>query len=72
MALLNVVSVGQVHLFWRAELLHEDFEPGPESLEARLFAAEEIPWDELAFRTVRRALEHCLGGSTALLSERVG
>jgi len=71
-ALLNVVSVGQVHLFWRAELLHEDFEPGPESLEARLFAAAEIPWDELAFRTVRRALEHCLGGSTALLSERVG
>ena len=26
--------------------------------EAKLFTEEEIPWDEIAFRTVREALEH--------------
>ena len=55
--LLNVVRVGQVHLFYRARLLDTDFAPGPETIEAQLFAEDEMPWDELAFRTVRRTLE---------------
>ena len=49
--------VGQVHLFYRARMLHADFVPGPESLEAKLFAEEEVPWDEIAFRTTRMTLE---------------
>ncbi len=53
----NVVQAGQVHFFYRARLLDVDFNPGPESLEARLFREEEIPWDELAFRTVRETLQ---------------
>ncbi len=56
-SVLNVVRVGQVHLFYRARLLDTAFDPGEESLEARLFHEHEIPWDELAFRTVRRTLE---------------
>jgi hypothetical protein len=32
--------------------------PGSESLEARLFREDEVPWDELAFRTVRETLQH--------------
>ena len=52
-SLLNVVKVGQVHLFYRARLLSTQFDPGPESLEARLFAEHEIPWDESASRTTR-------------------
>jgi ADP-ribose pyrophosphatase YjhB (NUDIX family) len=55
--LLNVVRVGQVHLFYRARLLDTDFAPGPETIEARLFGEGEIPWDEVAFRTSRRTLE---------------
>jgi ADP-ribose pyrophosphatase YjhB (NUDIX family) len=55
--LLNVVRVGQVHLFYRARMLSEHLAPGPETLEARLFREDEIPWDGLAFRTVRRTLE---------------
>ena len=31
--------------------------PGSETLEARLFAEDEIPWDEIAFRTVRETLQ---------------
>jgi ADP-ribose pyrophosphatase YjhB (NUDIX family) len=54
--LLNVVRVGQVHLFYRAALRDTDFAPGPETIEARLFREDEIPWDDLAFRTVRETL----------------
>jgi len=56
--LLNVVRVGQVHLYYRARLLSDAFDPGHETLEARLFAEDEIPWEELAFRTVKETLEH--------------
>ena len=55
-SVLNVVRVGQVHLFYRARMLDTHLDPGPETLEARLFREDEIPWDELAFRTVRETL----------------
>ena len=57
-SLLNVVRVGQVHLFYRARLCDTDFAPGPETIEAQLFQEHEIPWDQLAFRTVRETLQH--------------
>ena len=56
-SLLNVPRVGQVHLFYRAALLSDQFNPGYETMEARLFTEEEVPWDELAFRTVKETLE---------------
>jgi ADP-ribose pyrophosphatase YjhB (NUDIX family) len=55
---LDVVRVGQVHLFWRARMLDAHLAPGPETIEARLFREDEVPWDQIAFRTVRRTLEH--------------
>ena len=55
-ALINVARVGQVHLFYMAKLLSPYFAPGIESMEARLFTEAEIPWDEIAFRTVRETL----------------
>ncbi len=54
---INVVRVGQVHLFYRAQLRDTDFAPGPETIEAKLFCEDEIPWDEIAFRTVRVTLQ---------------
>ena len=56
--LVNVARVGQVHLFYRARLLSDQFNPGTETMEARLFTETEIPWDEIAFRTVKETLEH--------------
>jgi len=53
---MNVVRVGQVHLFYRARMLDTHLDPGPETIEARLFREDEVPWDELAFRTVRDTL----------------
>ena len=57
-SLLNVARVGQVHMFYRARLTSDQFNPGTETIEARLFSEEEIPWDEIAFRTVKETLEH--------------
>jgi len=56
-SVLSVPRVGQVHLFYRARLLSEQFDPGFETMEARLFTEAEIPWDEIAFRTVRETLQ---------------
>ena len=55
---MSVPRVGQVHLYYRARLLSEHFDPGFETVEARLFTEDQIPWDEIAFRTVRETLEH--------------
>ena len=55
--LLNVAQVHQVHLFYLARMTDLDFEAGIESLEVQLFAEAEIPWDELAFPTIRKTLE---------------
>ncbi len=54
---MSVPRVGQVHLYYRARLTSDVFDPGHETLEARLFHEHEIPWDELAFRTVRETLQ---------------
>ncbi len=54
---LNVARIGQLHLYYRARLLDIDFAPGPETIEARLFTEAQIPWEELAFRTVRETLK---------------
>ena len=54
---MNVVRVSQVHFYYRARLLSPVFNPGHETLEAKLFTESEIPWDEIAFRTVKETLE---------------
>lgn len=56
-SLVNIARVGQVHMFYRARLLSDVFAPGHETLEARLFTEDEIPWDEIAFRTVAETLK---------------
>jgi ADP-ribose pyrophosphatase YjhB (NUDIX family) len=55
-SLVNVARVGQVHLFYRARLTSDQFDPGIETMEARLFLESEIPWDTIAFRTTRETL----------------
>jgi ADP-ribose pyrophosphatase YjhB (NUDIX family) len=54
--MIDVPYIEQVHVFFRAELLDLQFAPGEESLEVRLFREPEIPWQELAFRTVAQTL----------------
>ncbi len=56
LAVYSIARIGQVQLIFRAGLAEPGFAAGPESLEVRLFAWEEIPWDELAFPSVHWAL----------------
>jgi hypothetical protein len=51
------VRVGQVHLFYLATMTSPALDPGSETLEARLFREDEVPWDQIAFRTVRETLQ---------------
>ena len=57
-SMYSLPCIDQVHLLFRARLLDTNFSPGQESLEVRLFAEAEIPWDEIAFRPVKFSLEH--------------
>jgi ADP-ribose pyrophosphatase YjhB (NUDIX family) len=56
--MLSVPHANQVHIFYRARLLDLDFGPGAESLEVALFAEDEIPWEDIAFRTISTTLRH--------------
>lgn len=55
--LFDIPHIDQVHVIFRGELTDLDFAVGAESLEVRLFSEAEIPWQQLAFRTVARTLE---------------
>jgi ADP-ribose pyrophosphatase YjhB (NUDIX family) len=57
-SMLSVPHVNQVHIFYRARLLNLDFGPGAESLEVELFEEADIPWPELAFRTISTTLRY--------------
>jgi 8-oxo-dGTP pyrophosphatase MutT (NUDIX family) len=57
-SMISVPHVNQVHLFYRARLLSLDFKPGEESLEVALFSEGEVPWKDIAFRTVGLTLRH--------------
>jgi ADP-ribose pyrophosphatase YjhB (NUDIX family) len=58
--MISLPQISQVYVMFRARLLDLDFAPGPESLEVRLFSEHEIPWEELAFRTIGRTLRNFL------------
>ena len=52
----SIPHISQVYMMFRASLEEKSFEPGPESLEVRLFEEHEIPWSELAFPVVKLTL----------------
>jgi hypothetical protein len=55
--MFSLPHINQVHLFYLADLLDDNFGPTSESIEVKLFSEEEIPWDEIAFPTVERTLK---------------
>ncbi|HEY3532646.1 MAG TPA: NUDIX domain-containing protein, partial [Casimicrobiaceae bacterium] len=57
-AVISLPQISQVYMMFRAHLRDLDFGPGPESLEVRLFAESEVPWESLAFRTIARTLRN--------------
>ena len=55
-SMISVPYIHQVHVIYRARLLDLDFSPGDESLEVRLFTEDEMPWQDMAFRTISTSL----------------
>lgn len=55
-ALFNIPHISQVYLIFRAQLLNLEFHPGIESLDVKLFAEKDIPWDQLAFPVMTETL----------------
>jgi ADP-ribose pyrophosphatase YjhB (NUDIX family) len=56
--LISLPQINQVYMVFRATLRDLAFGPGPESLEVRLFAEEDVPWERLAVRTIARTLRN--------------
>lgn len=52
----SLPHVNQVYMVFRGRLLDLDFRPGEESLEVSLFEEAEIPWQAIAFETIRHTL----------------
>jgi ADP-ribose pyrophosphatase YjhB (NUDIX family) len=57
LAVYSVTRISQVQLIYRARLAAPGYGAGPESEAVQLFPWDEIPWDALAFPTVRWALQ---------------
>lgn len=57
LAVYNIPRISQVQLIYRARLVDPTVAAGPESLEVRMFAWDEIPWADLAFPSARWALQ---------------
>lgn len=57
LAVYSIPRISQVQLMFRARLLAPTFAAGPESLEVALFAYDEVPWGEIAFPSVKWALD---------------
>jgi ADP-ribose pyrophosphatase YjhB (NUDIX family) len=59
LGVFSIARIGQVQVIFRARFSDNGppaFGPGVESLDVRLFAPDEIPWDEIAFPSVHWAL----------------
>jgi ADP-ribose pyrophosphatase YjhB (NUDIX family) len=54
--MIDVPGVEQLHIFFRARLLDLDFAAGAETQQVRLFSEADIPWAQIAFRTVSTTL----------------
>ena len=56
--LVNLAHISQIHIIYRARLLDLDFFPGEETLEMALYKEEDIPWHDIAFRSIGLSLRH--------------
>jgi ADP-ribose pyrophosphatase YjhB (NUDIX family) len=58
----EIPHISQVHMIYRGPMTSPAFAPGEESEDAALFSWASIPWDDLAFPSVRWALERFRAG----------
>jgi ADP-ribose pyrophosphatase YjhB (NUDIX family) len=56
--LFNICHISQIYLMFRGRLVDDKIKAGTESAEVRLFAENEIPWDQIAFTVIEATLRH--------------
>ncbi|MFK5914258.1 MAG: NUDIX hydrolase [Woeseiaceae bacterium] len=56
-SIISLPHINQIYVLFRAKLLDLDFYAGPESLDVQLFNEEDIPWEQLAFKTIDTTLK---------------
>ncbi len=59
-AIINVLHVNQVHMMFLAQMRTPEHGPGDETLESELILPADIPWQDLAFPSIRFTLERYL------------
>jgi len=69
LAVVHVLHANQVHIMFRARLEEPEFGVGAESLEVRLYDEADIPWHDIAFRSVDFALRRYLEDRRAGLEQ---
>ena len=57
-SMFSLPHINQVHMFFLANLLDDNFGPTIESSEVKLFDVKDILWDEIAFPTVEKTLKY--------------
>jgi ADP-ribose pyrophosphatase YjhB (NUDIX family) len=62
LGIYDIPHIGQVYVVYKAALRAPEFGPTDESSAVDLFAFDAVPWDELAFPSVRWALERFRDG----------
>ncbi|MCK4865708.1 MAG: NUDIX hydrolase [Gammaproteobacteria bacterium] len=56
-SVISLPHINQIYVLYRAKLLDLDFYAGSESLDVQLFNEADIPWEQLAFKTIERTLK---------------
>lgn len=56
-AIISIAHINQVHLFYRGRLTSPEYCAGEESLEVALLPPANIPWQDIAFRSVTLCLK---------------
>jgi ADP-ribose pyrophosphatase YjhB (NUDIX family) len=75
LGVFSIARIGQVQVIFRARFAGDGspvFAPGPESLDVRLFATDDIPWKEIAFPSVHWALNAWLATGPGWLGQPAG
>lgn len=62
LTIYSLPHISQIHMMYLAEMQSPHCAPGDESLEVMLVTEQEVPWGQLAFRTVELTLKAYFAG----------
>ena len=54
---ISLPHINQVYMMFLADLTDTDYSAGEESLDVALFEEKDIPWDQIAFKTITYTLQ---------------